>query len=518
MSTRTRSTWAADKNAGQAPAVPGYGTEDQDHPAHQAEPAYEKYKKGDPDAWAETPNPPPYPEGNPPSVPGYDTEDQDHPAHKRPPRVDKLAAAVEKRAEKVLVIASKMLGAGATKEDIELQALDMMDWDDARIEATLDRMGGGFLSSFDDMDDEGLPMDGPTAYGYMADDDLLMDEPMAYGDMADDDFDFDDMEMEGPMAMYASALKVIANEVKSLKANQNAYPGPTLGGPAKTEEQVRAEAAAIAKGKVHASVFDGMDLDRDGFVLASEFKGSKAVFAAIDVDADGIISKAEYVAAFKQADEDEDDEDEGGEMASKKADYAMLDLMASLSDDDIEMLRAASDDSDEDDEDDDEGDDEETASKKAADRLLAQLRWAKELPPEFKENMEKAKAKAKSKDSEDDDKEDKKPDFLKGKEADDAGFFSAGGDPMGLGGDPSTGLNMTEEDEEVLNSIFSADLPTTASAFLGDAVEAAMNPQPKQASTGSTAPVGNMTRTASDSLSDLSNLWESAPDVSKVFS
>jgi hypothetical protein len=517
MSNRTRSTWAADKKAGNPPAVPGYGTEDQDHPAHQAEPDYAKYKKGDPDAWAETPNPPPYPEGNPPSVPGYDTEDQDHPAHKRPPRVDKLAAAVEKRAEKVLVIASKMLGAGATKEAIELQALDMMDWDDARIEATLDRMGGGFLSSFDDMDDDGLPMD----------------EPMACGDMADDDFDFDDMEMEGPMAMLASALKTIASEVKAIKANQNAYPGPTQGGPAKTEEQIRAEAAATAKGEVHASVFDGMDLDRDGFVLASEFKGSKAVFAAIDVDADGIISKAEYVAAFKQADddEDEDDEDEGGEMASKKADDAMLDLMASLSDDEIEMLRAASDDSDED----DEGEDEEVASKKAADRL-AQLRGAKELPPEFKENMEKAKAK--SKDSEDDDKEDKKPDFLKdkkgsddedaddedegeGKEAaseHDAGFFSAGGDPMGLGGDPSTGLNMTAEDEEVLNSIFAADLPTTASALPGDAVEAAMNPQPKQASTGSTAPVGNMTRTASDSLSDLSNLWESAPDVSKVFS
>jgi hypothetical protein len=128
--------------------------------------------------------------------------------------------------------------------------------------------------------------------------------------------------------------------------------------------------------------------------------------------------------------------------------------------------------------------------------------------------MEKFKEKAKAKDSEDDDEGE-------GKEAaseHDAGFFAAGGDPMGLGGDPSTGLHMTEEDEEVLNSIFAADLPTTASALPGDAVEAAMNPQPKQASTGSTASVGNMTRTASDSLSDLSNLWESAPDVSKVFS
>ena len=67
------------------------------------------------------------------------------------------------------------------------------------------------------------------------------------------------------------------------------------------------------------------------------------------------------------------------------------------------------------------------------------------------------------------------------------------------------------------DEIFSADLPTTASALPGDAVEAAMTPQPKQASTGSTAPVGNMTRTASSGIDDLSQLWESAPDVSKVF-
>ena len=515
MSTRTRSTWAADKKAGQAPAVPGYGAEDQDHPAHQAEPAYEKYKKGDPDAWAETPNPSPYPEGNPPAVDGYDSADQDHPAHKRPPRVEKLSAMVTARAKKVLVIASHMLGKDATKEAIELQALDIMDWEDTAIENTLGRLGGGFLG-FDDMDDAPMGM--------------LDEEPMACGDgmYGLDDMEglegpgmegLDDMEgLEGPMAMFASAIKAIATEVKSLKdANQNAYPGPTLGGPAKSEEALRSEAAATAKGEATASFFDTMDTDSDGFVLASEFTGNKAIFAAIDVDADGIISKTEYVAAFSvkadddedEAEGDDDDEKEGG----KKADDAMLDLMASLGDDEIAMLHQAAEDDEED------GDDEETAAKKAAARLSA-LRVAGEMPPQFKENAKKKQdeAKAKKEDGDDDD-DDKKPDFLKDKEEaeKEASFFSHGGDPMGLGGDPTHGLNMTAEDEAVLNEIFSADLPTTASALPGDAVEAAMAPQPKQASTGSTAPVGNMTRTASSGINDLSQLWESAPDVSKVF-
>jgi hypothetical protein len=524
MSTRTRSTWAADKNAGQAPAVPGYGTEDQDHPAHQAEPDYAKYKKGDPDAWAETPNPPPYPEGNPPSVPGYDTEDQDHPAHKRPPRVEKikLSSMVEKRAKKVLVIASRLLGAEATREAIELQALDMMDWDDGQIENTLGRLGGGFLSMDEEVFDDEPMLGGFENFG---DDGMDDEEVMGCGGM----MELDDMDgLEGPMAMFASALKAIATDVAAMKqANQNVYPGPTLGGPAKTEEAVRAEAGSMAKGEVHASTFDSMDTDRDGFVLASEFQGSKAVFAAIDVDADGIIAKAEYLAAFTPvaSDDDDDDEDEGDDelMAKKKAETAMLDVMASLGEEEIDLLKAASDDDDDDD------DDEEMLAKKKA-RLDA-LRSAGEIPEAFKKNIEKMKAKG----DKGDDKDDKKPDFLKekgdekesGKKAKDdeedddaekeASFFSTGGDPMGLGGDPAAGLHMTAEDEAVLNEIFSGDLPTTASALPGDAVEAAMNPQPKQAASGSTAAVGNMTRTASDGIEKLSDLWESAPDVSKVF-
>jgi len=48
MSTpiRKRTTWAADRNASAPPATPGYGTEDQDHPAHQPDPAQAAYAKG----------------------------------------------------------------------------------------------------------------------------------------------------------------------------------------------------------------------------------------------------------------------------------------------------------------------------------------------------------------------------------------------------------------------------------------------------------------------------------------
>ena len=130
--SRKRLTWAAEGNrkASAPPATPGYGTEDQDHPAHQQDPAYEAYKKGDPDAWAETPNPPPYPEGNPPADPGYDTEDQDHPAHKVNPRVPKeasLKAQVQKKAGMCVRVARAMLGSKAPTAAVEDQALDLMD-------------------------------------------------------------------------------------------------------------------------------------------------------------------------------------------------------------------------------------------------------------------------------------------------------------------------------------------------------------------------------------------------------
>jgi hypothetical protein len=146
---RNRMTWGAGRSASAPPATPGYKTEDQDHPAHQDDPEYAEYKKGEPDAWAETPKAPPYPQGNPPSTPGYDSEDQDHPAHQELPRVQKeaqLKLAIERKAKKCIRVARALLGSKATEAMVEDQALDMMDWSDSALDSTLTRMGGGVLS------------------------------------------------------------------------------------------------------------------------------------------------------------------------------------------------------------------------------------------------------------------------------------------------------------------------------------------------------------------------------------
>ena len=523
MATRKRMTWATPRNAGEAPADPGYGTEDQDHPAHQPEPGYTKYKKGDPAAWAETPNPPPYPEGNPPALPGYDGEDQDHPAHKRNPRVPKLSALIQKRASKCMHIAEHMLGEKATKSALEYQALDLMDMSDNQIEATLSRMGD-FMGMDDDLMDEGF-------MGDDLDDGLMDDDLMGMEDILDEDImgcdgldgldgpgdmvEVDDFEVPAGMEMFAS--KVMA-QLKAL-ATQNSYPGATQGAAAKSPEQAKAEAKAVAAAKAHSSAFDGMDTDRDGVVTAEDWSGSKAVFASIDADGDGIIAKTEYVKAFTASDDKEDDkEDKEGE--AKKASDALANLMAGLTDTELDVLRQASDDEDEDEDDDD--DEKEAAKKKAG-----------KIPPQFLENIKKKKDdkgddkeddKDEKKDEKDDDKEagkkkasdddDEDDDKAEKEAAMDAAYFANDNDLMGLG----DGTPLTASDDALLNEIFASQLPDGHEASMDlAAVEAALKPQPKQASTGSTHPVGNMVRTASNQGPDLASLWKTAPDVRAVF-
>ena len=145
--SRTRTTWGGDRKASAPPATPGYGTEDQGHPAHQPDPAYEEYAKGDPSAWAEDVRQPPYPQGNPPADPGYDVEDQDH-RRTRTPRVPRRRprAQVEKKASKCIRVARVMLGCDATAQMVEDQALDLMDLPEDNLDAMYARMSGGFLA------------------------------------------------------------------------------------------------------------------------------------------------------------------------------------------------------------------------------------------------------------------------------------------------------------------------------------------------------------------------------------
>ena len=500
MSNRKRMTWAAGREASAPPATPGYGTADQDHPAHQNDPAYEAYKKGDPSAWAEDPHPAPYPEGNPPSTPGYDSADQDHPAHQKAPRVPKEANMrdwVMKRSAKCVRIARNMLGRTATEAAIEDQALDIMAWDDSTIDSTLERMGGGFLAD-DEMDD-----------GF------------------DEALGFDEEEMEVEEAGRRSMDDILA-EIEGLKAeiyasrgaNQNDPSGSTLAPGARSEEQVRSEAAGLSSGEAKGAspftaMFDAYDTDGDGFVTTDDWRGDRAVFAALDSDKDGIIARDEVIKAFggqmalnphqgELYDGLDDDESEmldemlaeidgnpvgcGDVMASKrkakKSDDEEDDSEEADDEDETEASKKArgrkAKKSDDEEDDSEEADDEdEEASKKARLKALRAARKAKksddeEDDSEDEEASKKARRKAKKSDDDDEESDDeeaskkaKKSDDDEDGEGDDeeagksasdeAAMFAIGGDPMGLAGDTDLG-----DDDAMLAEIFGGDLPKAA--------------------------------------------------------
>ena len=484
---RERMTWAAGRQAGAAPATPGYGAEDQDHPAHQAEPGESDYENGDTSSWNEDPKKPPYPQGNPPSTPGYDTEDKDHPAHKEMPRVPKeaqnLKAQIVKKADKCIKLATVMLGKGAKEACIEDQALDLMDLSDEQIDGTLARMSGGFMAA-----EEEVPADEDAALDAM----LAEEAAPPAGD-------------EGILAQ----LDALKEEVKALKqAGQNDPKGETLAPKPKSEEEARKTAAR--------KLFASMDADGDGFIMKADWTGSKELFAALDKDDDEILEEEEVVeemsgskkacgcddgfapeeqvmlaememeackAASKKADDDDDEDEEAPveEEAPKEAKKAGDD---DDEDDDKEEAPAPEEEEDE-------------ASKEAStfsmttdpmgladgsekvasedDALLASIFGGKtaadeeEAPAE--EEAPKEAKKAKKGDDEDED-------------------------------DGDIVLEEPAEEKEAKKA--------TKTAFK-------QRPQPKKPSTGIKT-VGAVTKTASSNeMDDLSRLWESAPDVSGVF-
>ena len=514
--SRQRTTWAADHTASAPPATPGYNVEDKDHPAHQPDPAYADYKKGDPSAWAEDPKTPPYPQGNPPSTPGYDVEDKDHPAHKEMPRVEKmnpkgasLRDMVEKRADKCIRLARHMLGKGANAAMVEDQALDLMDLPEDQLEASLARLGGNPMVAAPAAPAAPVAEPPKVADDLLMDDDLglmdddLMDMPMDDGMdmMIPDDDGFD---MDGILAK----LGELTEQVKSMKkagkkADQNDPKGKTLAPGSKSEEQVRAEGAAttnLQQEKTARAMFASMDMDQDGFLMAEDWSGNKSMFAAIDVDADGIISADEFVASMTPT--------AACACGAPMADGLDPEDAALLAEMEMESAKVA---------------------KKAEDgeEAPAEETEDKEAPAEETEDKDKAEEASK-------------------KATDEAAMFGLQGDPMGL-----TDINAsTDEDKAVLASIFgktaeddepaeekaekeeeeaegeeaakkAAGTPPTAEQRTAAAKQqrtAAQRPQGRKPSQG-VRTVGTMTRTAAtgNDVDELSKLWQSDPDVSEVF-
>ena len=261
--SRTRTTWAAGKTAMDAPANPGYGTEDQDHPAKPGpDPAADAHNKGDTVSWAEENDGQTGEDGPAPAMP---TEDGEHPAKKAAER--RRFAAAERRASHAIRLAEAILPSNSTVATIEDQATDLMAMSTEQILSSLDRLSdqnspfaGGFLAEDDEEvafdEDEAMLAemldDGPVAFNeeeamlaqMLAEDDepfdedeamlaeMLDDEPVAFNEeeamlaqmLAEDDEPFD--EDEAMLAEMLDDEPVAFNEEEAMLAQMLAEDAP----------------------------------------------------------------------------------------------------------------------------------------------------------------------------------------------------------------------------------------------------------------------------------------------------
>ncbi len=315
---RTRTTWKARSAAmNDPPANPGYESDLQnEHPASYPQPTEADLAKGDPSAWAEDQTPPPYKEGNPPANPGYDEFDKDHPAMysktREPMTASRQRVAAEKLRIKKLAVrctkaARSFLGTKASEDDVvHLGTVLMSDPDRlARLEQATPAATSQLATSQQ-----------ACGEGGVMGDDLMVDDTMdaaplgppvedvadvGLGSFDDGDDDLDDLD-EGTLddggvfgsddamnKQVMSALKDIQSAVKTQGQRLAMIEDRLIPASAKSaatkEAAQRALTASSAK-----SLFAALDGNRDGKVLASEWKGSRMLFAALDRNEDGVIS------------------------------------------------------------------------------------------------------------------------------------------------------------------------------------------------------------------------------------
>lgn len=520
--TRRRMTWN-ERKASAPPATPGYleGTE---HPAYgQEDPDADQYMNGDPSSWAEDPTVGPYPNPAPPATPGTESP-QGHPAtdpkHYFPAGAGKsasrnLRAAMEHKASKCIRIATRMLGRKASVDAIEDQALDLMNLSDRQIQAMLTR----------------IAEEGPEA-------NYTLTEPRTSGDLLADDLMIEDEDVIVPASededLEAEAL--FAEMVEGAKF-------------AKKSEDTDVEAeellAEMEKEEKKASL-------RNRAAKKSEDEAKPEVKEdATEEDAAKKAAHFKRLASFwaKKAGEEveETEEVEEKESAKKASLRRRADQNAPNADEAklAEMLEEESKKAAKKSEGEEPDGDEATAEEEA---LLADM-----------EKEESKKAAKKSEDAEEVEESEESDEEEKAEDGEDEGadkkafdetflgdsFDSDLGDPMmeedlfvddpmalmddaGVSDDEMALLygskfakvksakKSEDEAEEVKEEEPKEEAKTAAARTAAAKRTAALKPQPRLASTG-VKTLGSVSKTASNEVNDLSKLWESAPDVSKIF-
>lgn len=485
-------------------SVPGYdnlGWDHFGHPASSDQPSVDEY--GFDSEFGEGVRKGPYRSGPAPASVGWDPE---HPASSdltkedyamtHDLRQENLKQAMERKAQKCIMIAESRLGKRASRKQVEDLALRMMDLPNRTINARVARLA-------DDAVIEGVGM----ASYHMADDEVI--EGMG---MADD--------------MYAE--DEIIDDI-GLMADQN--------DPEHFADDAVIEGMNMASNHMSHTMRDVYDTDGDGMISRDEWGGSDSVFDAMDMDDDGFLDAdelgmgvGESIAGMTLA------EELAEELATLKMANARL----------ARKVRKLAEDADAKEEDAEDAEDaeakEEKADKEASRRLAKIERLANALSAYMAEADESSEAVA------DEDMSDMASLLA---ELETEASDEMGEDVMGLDApsmasiDPRLASIFTaseeegeeegeeeaseEPAEEKASSKKAGDEEIQMGEEEGDEDEGDEEPAEEKASSkkasykprrstrqASVKTLGNISREASSS-DELSKLWESAPDVSKFF-
>ena len=407
--------------------------------------------------WGEDPHPGPYENGEHPATPD---DDSAHPAAK--------AATLERKAAKCIRIASAMLGEGAPVSAIEDQALALMDLSDRSIKASLSRISGDDDDMDDDMDDddaaaaEGIEESkGKKAYVRMLEQRVARMERVLtrIADSEDPEGDSDDSGSDDPEGDDAKGSEDPGEESKGKKARNLRARARRLLRLAEKEDDEEAKDDGESKGDQSK---DHLDYEGDKKASEDEEASDEDEEASDEDESKG--KKAGYMDEESMLDEmlleemlaEESMHEEGHIVDTAEESMGDMDEMVEVSVDPV-------------------GD----PMGLMEDDLMAE-----------DEMMVLGKLFGKEGGEADEDKAEKE-DHDKGAIKDDE--------------DHIADLEEDKDEDE-------KDLDKEESK----GKKAARRPQPKKASAGATR-LGGVSKGAASEINELSQLWESAPDVSKFF-
>ena len=517
MSDRKRTTWKKESSA--PPATPGYADyfADDPHPAAQPAPDMHKYENGDTSSWAEDPHPGPYEQSPHPATPW---EGVSHPAAKPEKQARSLRAAVERKASKCVKIAQAMLGPYAPEEVVENQAFDMMDLSNDQLDSTLQRVLAKDKEESKDEEKEGKDEDKEGK-----DEDKEGKKAKKSEEDQDEEADKDEDKEGKKKASLEDQVRVLTAAVANLKKAQDqndpdAYDfGDTIDeNPDNAEKMLNAMIAEEeCKGCSEAgdeeahTLMDEMDTDGDGFITRDEWTGSPAVFDALDTDGDGILTVEEVSAGIGPSFAGAGTSGMGGEMMAQDEEEAGDDTEAMLQ----SMIEEEAKKSQPEEEAmfDEMGEDEDPETEAMFEAMLEEEGQDAPLDEPVMEEALEEDAVVLAEDP-------MGLDSMMPQQSDDDILANLYGARMAADDENEE----TEETEETEKTDDNGDEETEekdeekTEEKEGKKKAAAQRPRPKKASTG-VKTLGRVAKatTGNKEVDELSNLWESAPNVKDVF-